>query len=50
MRLLLACALASAWLVLLLAGVALGGATHLLLAASVVFYVSAEPTPTDGGR
>ncbi len=37
-RLALSVVLLSAWLILLLSGVALGGATHLLLAASLALF------------
>ena len=37
-RLVLACLVFSTWLVLLLAGVALGGAVHLLLAATLLLF------------
>lgn len=37
-RLTLSVAALSSWLILLLAGVALGGAVHLLLVASLLFF------------
>lgn len=38
LRLYLACALVSAWLVLLLVGIVFGGAVHLLLAAALAAF------------
>lgn len=55
-RLLLACALFSAWLVPLLAGWAFGGAIHLVLLAALVVFpwraarASAPPAPAEMDR
>jgi hypothetical protein len=38
-HLLFACVLFASWLVLLLTGLALGGATHLLLVAALALYL-----------
>ena len=42
-RLAVSVVLLSAWLILLLSGVALGGAIHLLLLASLVLFPWREP-------